>query len=92
MVSGFRNFVLIKVNGLEPPGKAERVEILNLQGHLIGEVPFKPHNTDKSAFDWLNFEPPRGLFYIRVVGADDAGNVFYRASPTALSAVLPGLY
>ena len=89
---GFRNFALIKVNGLDPPGKAAKVQILDLQGHVIGEVPFKPRSTDKSAFDWLNFVPPRGLFYIRVVGRDDAENVFYRASPTALSAVLPGLY
>ena len=89
---GFRNFALIKVNGLEPPGKATKVQILDLQGHLIGEVPFKPRSTDKSVFDWLNFVPPRGLFYIRVVGRDDTENVFYRTSPTALSAMLPGLY
>lgn len=54
-------------------------------------MPFKPRSKDKFAFDWLNFEPPRGLFYVRVVGVDDDYNVFYRASPTALSAVLPGL-
>lgn len=28
---------------------------------------------------------------MRVVGVDDDYNVFYRASPTALSAVLPGV-
>ncbi|KAL9989079.1 hypothetical protein ACROYT_G003587 [Oculina patagonica] len=88
-VAGFRNFVLIKVHGLRPPGAPERVQLLDLQGHLIGEVPFKPRKEDKFAFDWLNFEPPRGLFYMRVVGVDDDYNVFYRASPTALSAVLP---
>lgn len=45
---------------------------------------------DNSTFDWYNFEPPKGLFYIRVVGVDDKQNMFYRASPTALSAILPG--
>lgn len=80
------------MNGLQPaPGTAQRVQLLDLQGHLIGEVPFKPRSTDRSTFDWVNFEPPRGLFYIRVVGVDDKYNIFYRASPTALSAVLPGL-
>ena len=58
---------------------------------MIGEVPFRPRSTDKFAFDWLNFEPPRGLFYVRVVGVDEDYNVFYRMSQTALSAVLPGL-
>lgn len=66
------------------------MQLLDLQGHLIGEVPFKPRSMDRSTFDWVNFEPPRGLFYIRVVGVDDKYNIFYRASPTALSAVLPG--
>ena len=88
---GFRNFVLIKVLGLVAPGVPVRVQLLDLQGHLIGEVPFRPRSTDKFAFDWLNFEPPRGLFYVRVVGIDDEYNVFYRMSQTALSAVLPGL-
>ena len=90
LISGFRNFALIKVNGLQTPGTAQRVQILDVQGHLIGEVPFKPRSTDKSAFEWFNFEPPKGLFYIRVVGLDDKHNTFYRASPTALSALLPG--
>ena len=45
---------------------------------------------DNYTFDWYNFEPPKGLFYIRVVGVDDKHNMFYRASPTALSAILPG--
>ena len=58
---------------------------------MIGEVPFRPRSTDQFAFDWLNFEPPRGLFYVRVVGVDEDYNVFYRMSQTALSAVLPGL-
>lgn len=81
----------MKVNGLQPSAVVKRVQTLDLQGRLIGEVLFKPRSTDKSAFDWSNFEPPQGLFYLRAVGADDAGNVFYRASSTALSAVLPGL-
>ncbi|PFX30360.1 hemicentin-1-like isoform X2 [Stylophora pistillata] len=88
-VAGFRNFVLVKVHGLKPPGRPERVEILDLQGGLIGEVPFSPQITDEFTFDWENFEPPKGLFYLRVIGVDDDSNVFYRASPTALSAVLP---
>ena len=54
-------------------------------------MPFSPRNSDKFTFDWQNFEPPRGLFYLRVVGMDEDYNVFYRASSTALSAVLPGL-
>ena len=58
---------------------------------MIGEVPFRPRITDKFAFDWLNFEPPTGLFYVRLVGVDDEYNVFYRMSQTALSALLPGL-
>lgn len=88
-VAGFRNFALVKVHGLKPPGRPERVEILDLQGGLIDEVPFSPRSTDEFTFDWENFEPPKGLFYLRVVGVDDDSNVFYRASPTALSAVLP---
>ena len=63
-----------------------------MQGGLIGEVPFSPQITDEFTFDWENFEPPKGLFYLRVIGVDDDSNVFYRASPTALSAVLPGLH
>ena len=77
---------------MKPPGRPERVEILDLQGGLIDEVPFSPRSTDEFTFDWENFEPPKGLFYLRVVGVDDDSNVFYRASPTALSAVLPGLF
>jgi len=90
-LEGFRNFVLIKVHGLQPPSAPERVQLLDLQGHLIGEVPFRPRITNKFAFDWLNFEPPTGLFYVRLVGVDDEYNVFYRMSQTALSALLPGL-
>lgn len=66
------------------------MQILDLQGHLLSEVPFKPREMDNFTFDWYNFEPPNGLFYIRVVGVDDKHNMFYRASPTALSAILPG--
>lgn len=90
-MSGFNNFVLVKVNELQPPGKPNKVQILDLWGQTVEEVQFKPRKSDKFAFDWPNFVPPKGLFYVRVVGVDNASNVFYRASPTALSAVLPGL-
>lgn len=89
-VAGFKNFVLVKVIGLEPPGKPNKVQIIDLQGQTIEEVSFNPHGIDKFAFEWSDFVPPKlGLFYVRVVGVDNANNSFYRASPTALSAILP---
>ena len=91
-VLGFRNFAIINVKGLKSPGEVEKVQLLDLQGKLISEVPLKSRVSDKLTFDWLNFEPPRELFYVRVLGFDEDQNVFHRASPTALSAVLPGLF
>lgn len=88
--TGLNNRALIKVSGLLPPGAVTKVQLLDLQGLVFQEIAFIPRPDDQYTFDWVNFNAPSGLFYIRIVGVDLNGNVFHRCSPTAISAILPG--
>ncbi|KAK3730033.1 hypothetical protein QZH41_009543, partial [Actinostola sp. cb2023] len=88
-VSGFSNFAVIRVHGLLDPGTVDKAQLLDLQGKVFREIAFVPRPDDQYIFDWIDFESPSGLFYIRLVGVDPKGNVFHRCSPTAISAILP---
>ncbi|XP_048587507.1 hemicentin-1 isoform X2 [Nematostella vectensis] len=87
--AGFRNFAVVKVQGLREPGSVYKVQLVDLVGKVQQEVIFAPRPEEPFTFDWVNFQAPRGLFYIRVIGRDLRGHEFYRCSPTAISAVLP---
>ena len=81
---------LLQMFGLIKLGIADKVEVLNLRGEMINQTSFLEEPEANFVFLWRNFISPHGLFYVRVLGRDEEGNVFHRTSPTAISAILPG--
>ncbi|XP_037292233.1 hemicentin-1 isoform X2 [Manduca sexta] len=83
------NHMLITLSPPEKQVNLDYVEVLDLEGKTLFEVPL--HEVDKNNKTYLvdAFVPPSGFFYIAINGHDEANQELRRIGPTAVQAKSP---
>ncbi|KAI8479036.1 Hemicentin-1, partial [Branchiostoma belcheri] len=84
-------YVVVNATGLIPPGVINKLELINLQGLSLIEVPVfrHPEQHYSSLYNVSGILPPEGFFYLRVSGVDVDNFIFQRITPSALNAEIP---
>ncbi|XP_078604169.1 hemicentin-1-like isoform X2 [Branchiostoma floridae x Branchiostoma japonicum] len=90
-VLGIPTYVVLNATGLIPPGVINKLELINLQGLSLIEVPVfpDPEQPYSSLYNVSGILPPEGFFYLRVSGVDVDNFIFQRITPSALNAEIP---
>ncbi|CAH1270966.1 HMCN1 [Branchiostoma lanceolatum] len=90
-ILGIPTYVVLNATGLIPPGVINKLELINLQGLSLIEVPVFPHPQQlySSVYNVSGILPPEGFFYLRVSGVDVDNFIFQRITPSALNAEIP---
>ena len=74
----------------EKTGYFRQLELMDLQGNSISEYQLTVDGYLPHRYSAPPFLPPDQYFYLKVTGVDANGYVFWRITPTALSAIIPG--
>ncbi|XP_078687492.1 hemicentin-1-like isoform X2 [Branchiostoma floridae x Branchiostoma belcheri] len=90
-ILGIPTYVVVNATGLIPPGVINKLELINLQGLSLIEVPVfrHPEQHYSSLYNVSGILPPEGFFYLRVSGVDVDNFIFQRITPSALNAEIP---
>jgi len=88
-MKGMETFVLVNATDLDSPGRLTKLELVDLSGELLMEIPVVYDPSRPSLYNVSSFIPPTDFFYLKIVGLDDKGHVFQRTTPTAISASQP---
>lgn len=75
------------MTGLIPPGIAREVTLVDYYGKEFLSKPAILYKKNPYLYHIGPFIPPKGLFFVRIIGEDEKGLQFQRIAPTAISAV-----
>ncbi|XP_064648784.1 hemicentin-1-like [Lineus longissimus] len=90
-VQGIPTYILLNATDLVPPGRMTKLELLNLYGQRLVEVPLVLDTNHPSLYNVSGFVPPnKEFFYVKVEGIDSKGYQFWRTAPTAITVIIPG--
>ena len=64
--TGIPSYLLINATALDFPGRISRLELLNLHGDTLVEIPIHYHASRPSLYNVSAFIPPPNFFYIKV--------------------------
>ena len=65
-VTGIPTYVVVNATDLNYPGRISRLELINLSGDLLTEIPITYEPTRPSLYNTTSFTPPRDFFYLKV--------------------------
>ena len=66
IISGIPSFLLLNTTDLEFPGRLTRLELRDLEGNLLLEMPITWEVTHPSLYNLSSFVPPEVFFYVKV--------------------------
>lgn len=66
LITGIPAFLLINATDLDFPGRINRLELVNLHGNVLVEIPVQYHASRPSLYNVSNILPPEGFFYLKV--------------------------
>ena len=66
---GLTTYLLVNASDLQPPGHVSRLELINLYGNLLADLPVTTERSrdDKALYNSSAFFPPDEFFYIQVI-------------------------
>ncbi|KAJ0065491.1 hypothetical protein NL108_012446 [Boleophthalmus pectinirostris] len=90
-VQGIPTHILLNTTGLSPPARADRLELLSINGDVIKTLPIRyfPHREPYGLYNISEFIPPNEAFFLRVTGYDKDGFIFQRVSSVSFSNIKP---
>ncbi|KAJ0032742.1 hypothetical protein NQD34_002823 [Periophthalmus magnuspinnatus] len=90
-VQGIPTHILLNTTGLSPPARADRLELLSINGDVIKTIPIRyfPHREPYGLYNISEFIPPNEAFFLRVTGYDKDGFIFQRVSSVSFSNIKP---
>lgn len=92
--TGVRSQLLISAEQLLPRGYLQKVEFLDLRGHIIDghEYTLEPDPDHEGIYRVSDIVPPGEYFHIRVKGIDSQNYMFQRITAAAVSPLVPGMF
>lgn len=63
---GMETFVLVNATDLDSPGRLTKLELVDLSGELLMEIPVVYDSSRPSLYNVSSFLPPTDFFYLRV--------------------------
>uniref|UniRef100_UPI0037E9B6AB hemicentin-1 n=1 Tax=Semicossyphus pulcher TaxID=241346 RepID=UPI0037E9B6AB len=90
-VQGIPTHILLNTTGLLPPARADRLDLLSINGEVIKTLPirFYPERQPYGLWNITEFIPPNEAFFLRVTGYDLDGYMFQRVSSVSFSSIKP---
>ncbi|CAB3399927.1 unnamed protein product [Caenorhabditis bovis] len=83
-------YLLVNMTGLIPPGVVTEISLVDYFGNSLYSNPASPSRTNPHMYYVGPFIPPKGLFFVQVVGVDEEDYEFKRIAPTAIGSVVVG--
>ncbi|GMT31155.1 hypothetical protein PFISCL1PPCAC_22452 [Pristionchus fissidentatus] len=83
-------YLTVNMTGLSRPGEVNQIELVDYYGRPLYSQAASPSPNSEYMYFVGPFEPPKGLFFVKVTGTDGSEYEFQRIAPTAIGSVQIG--